>query len=198
MIRHITGKYLFYEKGSIVVETQGGIGFRIHVADTSPVLNAREGDVVQLYTYMQVMDDGLSLFGFNDRDALTLFEQLLTVNGVGPKAGLAIMSIGTVNQIKAFIMHKDAKSIAKAQGVGKKTAERVILELADKVSAVPIQDAEIATESAVLFSDERNNAVVALTTLGYSKAEAEEAIGHVPEDDLTIEEYIKKSLKFLM
>ena len=198
MIRHITGKYLFYEKGSIVLETQGGIGFRIHVADTSPVLNAREGDVVQLYTYMQVKDDGMSLFGFNDRDALTLFEQLLTVNGVGPKAGLAIMSIGTVNQIKAFIMHKDAKSIAKAQGVGKKTAERVILELADKVSAVPIQDAEIATESAVLFSDERNNAVVALTTLGYSKAEAEEAIGHVPEDDLTIEEYIKKSLKFLM
>lgn len=198
MIRHITGKYLFYEKGSIVVETQGGIGFRIHVADTSPVLNAREGDVVQLYTYMQVKDDGMSLFGFNDRDALTLFEQLLTVNGVGPKAGLAIMSIGTVNQIKAFIMHKDAKSIAKAQGVGKKTAERVILELADKVSAVPIQDAEIATESAVLFSDERNNAAVALTTLGYSKAEAEEAIGHVPEDDLTIEEYIKKSLKFLM
>ena len=198
MIRHITGKYLFHEKGSIVVETQGGIGFRIHVADTSPVLNAREGDVVQLYTYMQVKDDGMSLFGFNDRDALTLFEQLLTVNGVGPKAGLAIMSIGTVNQIKAFIMHKDAKSIAKAQGVGKKTAERVILELADKVSAVPIQDAEIATESAVLFSDERNNAVVALTTLGYSKAEAEEAIGHVPEDDLTIEEYIKKSLKFLM
>lgn len=198
MIRHITGKYLFYEKGSIVVETQGGIGFRIHVADTSPVLNAREGDVVQLYTYMQVKDDGMSLFGFNDRDALTLFEQLLTVNGVGPKAGLAIMSIGTVNQIKAFIMHKDAKSIAKAQGVGKKTAERVILELADKVSAVPIQDAEIAAESAVLFSDERNNAVVALTTLGYSKAEAEEAIGHVPEDDLTIEEYIKESLKFLM
>lgn len=198
MIRHITGKYLFYEKGSIVVETQGGIGFRIHVADTSPVLNAREGDVVQLYTYMQVKDDGMSLFGFNDRDALTLFEQLLTVNGVGPKAGLAIMSIGTVNQIKAFIMHKDAKSIAKAQGVGKKTAERVILELADKVSAVPIQDTEIAAEPAVLFSDERNNAVVALTTLGYSKAEAEEAIGHVPEDDLTIEEYIKKSLKFLM
>lgn len=181
-----------------MVETQGGIGFRIHVADTSPVLNAREGDVVQLYTYMQVKDDGMSLFGFNDRDALTLFEQLLTVNGVGPKAGLAIMSIGTVNQIKAFIMHKDAKSIAKAQGVGKKTAERVILELADKVSAVPIQDAEIAAESAVLFSDERNNAVVALTTLGYSKAEAEEAIGYVPEDDLTIEEYIKKSLKFLM
>lgn len=198
MIRHITGKYLFYEKGSIVVETQGGIGFRIHVADTSPILNAREGDVVQLYTYMQVKDDGMSLFGFNDRDALTLFEQLLTVNGVGPKASLAIMSIGTVNQIKAFIMHKDAKSIAKAQGVGKKTAERVILELADKVSAVPIQDAEIAAEPAVLFSDERNNAVVALTTLGYSKAEAEEAIGHVPEDDLTIEEYIKKSLKFLM
>ena len=81
---------------------------------------------------------------------------------------------------------------------GKKNGGTGDFGTADKVSAVPIQDAEIATESAVLFSDERNNAVVALTTLGYSKAEAEEAIGHVPEDDLTIEEYIKKSLKFLM
>ena len=198
MIRHITGKYLYYEKGSIVVETGGGIGFRIHVADTSPLLNAREGDTVKLFTYMQVKDDGMALYGFSERDALTLFEQLIQVNGVGPKAALAIMSIGSVNQIKMYISHKDAKSIAKAQGVGKKTAERVILELADKVSAVPMSGEEMVEAAAVTFSDEKNNAVVALTTLGYTKAEAEEAIGHIPEEDLTIEEYIKKSLKYLM
>lgn len=181
-----------------MVETGGGIGFRIHVADTSPLLNAREGDTVKLFTYMQVKDDGMALYGFSERDALTLFEQLIQVNGVGPKAALAIMSIGSVNQIKVYISHKDTKSIAKAQGVGKKTAERVILELADKVSAVPMSGEEMVEAAAVTFSDEKNNAVVALTTLGYTKAEAEEAISHVPEEDLPIEEYIKKSLKYLM
>ena len=183
----------------MVVETEGGIGFRVFVADTSPVLNAREGDGIQLYTYMQVKDDGMALFGFSDRDSLGLFEQLLTVNSVGPKAALAIMSTGTANQIKGYILHKDGASIAKAKGIGKKTAERIIMELADKVSAVPMTDEEFAAPAgAELFSDERNNAVLALTTLGYSKSEAEEAIGHVAEDDLTVEEYIKKSLKYLM
>ena len=198
MIRHITGKYLYYERGSVVVDTAGGIGFRVSVADTSPVLNAREGDTISLYTYMQVKEDGMSLFGFSDREALELFELLIGVNGVGPKAGLAIMSIGTANQIKAYIVHKDAKSIAKAQGVGKKTADRIILELADKVSAVPMRGEDFVEKPEVNFTDERNAAVLALTTLGYTKAEAEDAIGHVPEDDLTVEEYIKKSLKYLM
>lgn len=199
MIRHIKGKYLYYEKGAVVVETEGGIGFRVFVADSSPVLNAREGDGIQLYTYMQVKEDSMALFGFADRDSLGLFEQLLTVNSVGPKAALAIMSIGTANQIKGYILHKDGASIAKAKGIGKKTAERIIMELADKVSAVPMTDEEFAAPAgAKLFSDERNNAVLALTTLGYSKSEAEEAIGHVAEEDLTVEEYIKKSLKYLM
>ncbi len=199
MIRHIKGEYLYYDKGAVVVETEGGIGFRIFVSDTSPVLNSREGDIVKLHTYMQVKDDGMALYGFTDRDALGLFELLLTVNSVGPKAALAIMSIGSANQIKAFILHKDATSIARAKGIGKKTAERIIMELADKVSVVPMADDElIAPAPAATFSDERSNAVIALTTLGYSKAEAEDAISHVAEDDLTIEEYIKKSLRYLM
>lgn len=199
MIRHIRGEYLYYDKGTVVVETEGGIGLRIFVADTSPILNSREGDIVKLHTYMQVKDDGMALYGFTDRDALGLFELLLTVSSVGPKAALSIMSIGGANQIKSFILHKDATAIARAKGIGKKTAERIIMELSDKVSVVPMEDAEItAPPAAVNFSDERSNAVVALTTLGYSKAEAENAIGHVVEDDLTIEEYIKKSLRYLM
>ena len=200
MIRFIRGQYLYYESGAIVVETSAGIGFRINVTDSSSLLTKREGDEIEAYTYLQVKEDGMSLYGFADLDGLKLFEQLITVNGVGPKAALAIMSLGTPNQIKGVISAKDAPSIAMAQGVGKKTAERVILELSDKVSVLPIEGAELGATASVNIpgSGERSEAVLALTTLGYSKKEAEQAIGSVPDEGLTSEEYIKKALKFLM
>jgi Holliday junction DNA helicase RuvA len=201
MIRSIRGEYLYYESGAIIVETASGIGFRIYVSDTSSLLTAKEGDEVSVYTYMQVKEDGMALFGFADTESLALFEQLITVKGVGPKAGLAIMSLGTANQIKGIIAGGDAASIAMAPGVGKKTAERVILELKDKVSALPFEGADIAggiAPAAVPGSGERGEAVVALTTLGYSKKEAETAVASVPDEDLTTEEYVKKSLKYLL
>ena len=198
MIRHIKGEYLYYDRGAVIVETRGGIGFRIHVADTSPILNAREGDILSLDTYMQVKDDGMALYGFSDRESLELFEMLLTVNSVGPKAALAIMSTASIEQIKQSIVQKDAAAIAKAQGVGKKTAERVILELCDKISAVPVEGDETAAPAADMQDIGRGEALIALTTLGYSKMEAEEALSHVPDKDLTAEEYIRKALKYLL
>lgn len=200
MIRFIRGEYLNYESGAIVVETRGGIGFRIFVSDTSSLLTASEGDEIAVYTYMQVKEDGMSLYGFADTEALSLFEQLITVKGVGPKAGLAIMSLGTPNQIKGAISAGDAATISMAQGVGKKTAERVILELKDKVSAIPEEgfaDEGIAPPQ-IPGSGERSEAIIALTTLGYSKKEAEAAVGSVPDEGLSAEEYVKKSLKFLL
>ena len=200
MIRFIRGEYLYYKSGAIVIETSGGIGFRVFVSDTSPILTAHEGEEISVYTYMQVKEDGMSLYGFADEDGLSLFEQLISVNGVGPKAGLAIMSLGTPGQIKGIIASGDATSVSQAQGVGKKTAERVILELKDKVSALP-EDmvATDATSASVLMaSGERNEAVIALTTLGYSKREAESAVASVPDEGLSAEEYVKKSLKFLL
>jgi len=200
MIRFIRGEYLNYESGAIVVETRGGIGFRIFVSDTSSLLTASEGDEIAVYTYMQVKEDGMSLYGFADTEALSLFEQLITVKGVGPKAGLAIMSLGTPNQIKGAISAGDAATISMAQGVGKKTAERVILELKDKVSAIPEEgfaDEGVAPPQ-IPGSGERGEAIIALTTLGYSKKEAEAAVGSVPDEGLSAEEYVKKSLKFLL
>ena len=143
MIRFLRGTYLYYGSGAMVIETAGGIGFRVYVSDTSSLLTAREGEEVCVYTYMQVKEDGMALFGFADAEALALFEQLITVKGVGPKAGLAIMSLGTPNQIKSVISAGDAASISMAQGVGKKTAERLILELKDKVSALPPEGEDI-------------------------------------------------------
>lgn len=199
MIRTVRGEYIMYESGSIVVETPAGIGFRINISDTSNLLTAREGDEMLVYTYMQVKEDGVSLYGFAEPDELKLFEQLITVNGVGPKAGLAIMSLGTPNQIKAVIAGKDAASIAQAQGVGKKTAERVILELCDKVSVLPVNGDElVASVVSPAVSGERAEAVTALTTLGYSKKEAETAISSVEGDGFSVEEYIKRALKYLM
>ncbi|MBQ1329515.1 MAG: Holliday junction branch migration protein RuvA [Mogibacterium sp.] len=201
MIRFLRGEYLYYESGAIVLETPAGIGFRVFISDTSSLLTKREGEEIEVYTYMQVKEDGMALYGFADTEGLALFEQLITVKGVGPKAGLAIMSTGTPNQIKSVIAAGDAASIAMAPGIGKKTAERVILELKDKVSALPFEGADISegfAPAAAPGSGERGEAVVALTTLGYSKREAEAAVASVKDEGLSAEEYVKKSLKFLL
>lgn len=202
MIRHISGRYLCYDNGAIVVQTDAGIGFRINIPSYSPLLNAREGDMLDIYTHMLVKEDGMSLYGFADIEGLKLYEQLITVNGIGPKAGLAIMSLGTTSQIKKLIGLKDAAGIAKAQGVGKKTAERVILELSDKIGAFEAEAVTNVNASdfnvAVAVTGERAEAVIALTTLGYTKQEAESAISAVTDEGLSAEEYIKKALRFLM
>lgn len=200
MIRHITGRYLCYDSGAIVIQTEGGIGFRVNIPSYSPLLNAREGDSIEFYTHMQVRDDGMSLYGFPDLEGLKLYEQLITVNGVGPKAGLSIMSLGTASQVKKLIGMRDAAGISKAQGVGKKTAERIILELAEKIGEfdeASISDTDNSSGQRII-SGERTEAVLALTTLGYTNKEAEDAIGMVTDEGLSAEEYIKKALRFLM
>ena len=200
MIRHITGRYLCYDSGAIVIQTEGGIGFRVNIPSYSPLLNAREGDSIEVYTHMQVRDDGMSLYGFPDLEGLKLYEQLITVNGVGPKAGLSIMSLGTASQVKKLIGMRDAAGISKAQGVGKKTAERIILELAEKIGEfdeTSISDTDNSSGQRII-SGERTEAVLALTTLGYTNKEAEDAIGMVTDEGLGAEEYIKKALRFLM
>ncbi len=200
MIRHLKGEYLYYDKGAIVLETAAGIGFRVFVSEYSQLLNHKEGDEIELYTYLQVKEDGMSLYGFENADGLKLFELLITVNGVGPKAGLAIMSLGSPNQIRAMISQGDAASISRAQGVGKKTAERLILELSEKVNVLPFEgaDAYVPSEAASLISGEKSEALLALTTLGYTKKEAEAALSHIEENDLSVEQYIKKALKYLL
>ena len=143
---------------------------------------------------MAVREDDMSLYGFSSGDELELFRQLISVSGVGAKAGISIMSILPVDELKRTIASGDAKTIATANGVGKKTAERVIIDLKDKMGDFAAAE-NTGVTSVQAFTSERTEAVSALMALGYSKSEAESAVGKVADDSLRAEEYIKLALK---
>ena len=196
MIRFIKGIFHPGLSGSVIIETASGMGFEVNIPANSSLYKNLEGEEVKVYTSMIVREDDVSLYGFSDKENLELFELLITVNAIGAKAGMSIMSALPPSELKRAIAMGDAKAISAANGVGKKTAERVILELKDKVGSF---DDDILAESDVFVpaSDERSEAVAALIALGYTKNEAADAVGKVKKEDLTCEEYIKNALKNL-
>ncbi|SCJ78280.1 Holliday junction ATP-dependent DNA helicase RuvA [uncultured Eubacterium sp.] len=196
MIRFIKGIFHPGLSGSVIIETASGMGFEVNIPANSSLYKNLEGEEVKVYTSMIVREDDVSLYGFSDKENLELFELLITVNGIGAKAGMSIMSALPPSELKRAIAMGDVKAISAANGVGKKTAERVILELKDKVGTF---DDDVLAESDVFVpaSDERSEAVAALIALGYTKNEAADAVGKVKKEDLTCEEYIKNALKNL-
>lgn len=196
MIRFIKGIFHPGLKGSVIIETASGMGFEVSIPANSTLYKHLEGEEVKVYTSMIVKEDDVSLYGFSDKENLELFELLITVNGVGAKAGMSIMSVLPPSELKRAIAMGDAKAISAANGVGKKTAERVILELKDKVGSFDDQSLS-GGEVFIAPNDQRSEAVAALMALGYTKNEAADAVGKVKGDELTCEEYIKNALKNL-
>ena len=198
MIGFIRGELAEKGDGYIIVDVNG-IGYEIFVPANSRVYLSEEGREVMVYTAMMVKEDDVSLYGFMRKGELDAFKKLITVNGVGAKAALSILSAFTLEQLQQAIAFEDAKTITKANGVGKKTAERIVLELKDKFSAGTTAAAqEIDADGAGdIPADGRSEAVSALIALGYSRSEAAGALSQVTETDLTAEEYIKKALKNL-
>lgn len=200
MIGFVRG--VLFEKGDgYVTVDAGGIGYVIYVPANSGAYLLSEGDEVMLYTAMIVREDDMSLYGFSRKGELDAFRKLITVNGVGAKAGIAIMSAFTLEQLQQAIAFEDTKALTKANGIGKKTAERIVLELRDKFSAM-VQDGDEGQQdygnSAVSpAAGGREEALNALMALGYSRAEAAGAMSHIKEQGLTVEEYIKLALKKL-
>ena len=198
MLHYIKGILAMKMASEIVVEA-GGLGYEITVPANSSVYLAHEGDQVTVYTAMMVREDDVSLYGFGDKNELDTFRKLITVSGVGAKAAIAILSAMPLHEVHQAIVLEDAKSLTRANGIGKKTAERIVLELKDKFgsieeAALP-QGVEVAAVSAA--SDNRTDAVNALMELGYTKGEAVNAMAMVKDADLTVEEYIKQALKRL-
>ena len=199
MIRFLKGRYYQGQPGEAIIENGSGMGFRVFVPVGSSLYQTSEGDEVKVYTSMKVREDDISLYGFDDMDSLELFELLITVNGVGAKAGMAIMSVMSPNQVRKAIATEDVKSLKKADGIGKKTAERIILELKDKVGTFE-DDGGIQTEDlypSQIQDGPREEAQLALRSLGYTAVEIETAMRKIKGEGLSAEEYIKEALRRL-
>lgn len=200
MIGYLIGILTMKTDSGVLIET-GGIGYEVMVPGNSHLFLEKEGAEVKVYTAMIVREDDISLYGFSDMTSLQIFKKLITVSGVGAKAALSILSSMTVDEIRKAIVFEDAAMLTRAQGIGKKTAQRIVLDLKDKLGAVSGSEAALGGPEAGFAGFDENNprmeALAALTALGYTRGEASMALAAVKDNDLTTEEYIKQSLKKL-
>ncbi len=166
-----------------VIIDNNGIGYRIFVPSSTAEM-IRIGEEYKLYTHFQVREDAMLLFGFLTEDDLEVFRMLLSVNGIGPKGALGVLSVLTADDLRFAVLSDDAASVAKAPGIGKKTAQKVILELKDKFSLEDAFEKKLAaTESKGNQMSAENDAILALTALGYSGTEASKAVRAAAEKD---------------
>ena len=199
MIAFVKGFIEDISEENVVIDT-GNIGYNLKISTGTAARLPGIGAEVKLYTYTCVREDSFSLFGFLSRDDLEIFKKLITVNGIGPKGGLAILSVMTADSLRFAIISRDAVSIAKAPGIGKKTAERVILDLKDKIS---LEDTLVHREMQAELhpfgqaqSHAQNEAVEALVALGYSGQDALQAVkGVMITEDMDVETILKLALK---
>lgn len=202
MLAFIKGILETVSEDRIVVDHQG-IGFEILVPGSVAQMLPQAGNAVKIYTYTYVREDVLQLYGFLTRDSLDMFKLLITVNGIGPKGALGILSVMDVDTLRLAILSDDAKSIAKAPGIGAKTASKLVLELKDKCRIEDVLEGSLSETGPTAGvdgtdSEIRNDAIQALVALGYSAAEAAAAVRKTDMTlDMTVEELLKQSLKNL-
>ncbi|MDD4844303.1 MAG: Holliday junction branch migration protein RuvA [Anaerotignum sp.] len=195
MISYMKGN-LTYRGGSYIILETGGIGYQIFVSLGMLSQLPELGKEIKVFTYMSVKEDGISLFGFSSKEEQEMFLKLLTVGGVGPKGALGFLSQLTPQEIIMAIISGDEKTLSKAPGVGRKTAQRVILELKDKCStedAIAIPFASQGEARGV--GGAKFEAIDAMTALGYSRSEAAQTVGQVAVEGMTTEEILKAALK---
>ena len=185
------------EEGLCVVET-GGVGYNILVGGAVLERLPAAGNEVKLYTYTSVREDTIQLFGFLTKEDVRLFRLLIGVSGIGPKGAQAILSQMSADDLRFAILSEDQGAIAKTPGIGKKTAQKLILELKDKLKLGETETIGTGETNAVMtgMSDARTEAVQALTALGYSPTDALAAVrkSALPED-ATVEELLKEALR---
>lgn len=200
VISYVKGA-LAEKSGDRIVVEAGPVGLGIYVPLSVLEVLPPLGEEVKIYTYLQVREDDLSLYGFLNRQDLDMFRRLIGVNGIGPKGALGILSALSPDDLRLAILTGDAKAISKAPGVGAKTAQRIILDLKDKVSAeemlASVADTEERT-SVPLMQEAGKEAATALVALGYSNLEASKAVKNVQiTEDMDAEAVLRASLKYL-
>ena len=197
MIASLNGKLLIKEGNYCVVEC-GGVGFKCFITQNSFANLGRIGDTVYLHTYLSVKEDAMDLYGFLTIEELESFKLITSVNGVGPKIGIAILSAFNPSAIYLYIATGDAKSLTAASGVGLKLAQRIVLELKDKVSTISQSGltSEISAVGNAAANSSSKEAIQALVSLGYSQSEASLAVSRL-DTSLPTDELIKSALKTL-
>ena len=198
MIAFLRGTVEDMTESSLVLDVHG-VGYEVLVPGQLLSSISGTGQELKLYTYMQVREDAVVLFGFLTKDDLAMFKMLIGVNGVGPKAGLAILSALGADDLRFAVLSDDAKKIAKTPGIGAKTAQKIILELQDafeKKLAAPTVGAEVAAAAA--GNSVVQDAVEALVALGYGSTESLKAVRSVnPDEHMDVETVLKAALKHL-
>lgn len=201
MISYIRGELTAVEKEKVIVDV-GGIGYGIFMPEASVGLLPQMGNEVKLHTYLNVREDAMQLFGFLTRDDLDVFKLLIGVSGIGPKGGLSILSRLTADDLRFAVMSGDARAISAAPGIGKKTAEKVIIELKDKLDIEEMlhrsgEDGKTVVSADSATNEIQSEAVQALVALGYGSTESIKAVKKVNLEDATVEEVLKQALKNL-
>ena len=198
MYAFLKGKLAYVGEESIILDVHD-VGYRILVSPASLAYLPQLGEEVKIYTYTSVREDAMWLYGFLNQDDLEIFKKLITVSGIGPKGGMAVLSVMNADTLRFAIIAGDAKAIAKAPGIGAKTAQRVILELKDKVSieeTLVNREVNGGVSCREDISDYTEEAVEALVALGYSSTEALKAIRAIPNaSDMDAEALLKAALK---
>jgi holliday junction DNA helicase RuvA len=187
MIAKIKGKIAYFKDNYVVVDV-GGIGYKVFVTNFA-MGKIAGSEEIEFYTHTYVREDILALYGFLTLDELGMFELLISISGIGPKAGIGILNIAEPRTIRTAIISGDSSILTRVSGVGKKTAERVILELSNKIAELPGEDQGMARAD--------SEAIEALASLGYSVAEAREALKAVPESVKDVSERVRAALKGL-
>lgn len=202
MISYIKGELSAVEEDKIIVETNG-IGYGIFMPAQAMGQLPPAGQEVKIYTYLNVREDAMQLFGFLTKDDLNVFKLVIGVSGIGPKGGLSILSKLSPDDLRFAVLANDAKAISAAPGIGKKTAEKLIIELKDKLSVEDILERNAGVSDIAQTPDYSNavqaEAVEALTALGYGSTESMKAVKKVPiTENATVEEVLKQALKYMM
>jgi Holliday junction DNA helicase RuvA len=204
MFSYIRGELAEINLDHIVIEV-GGIGYMVYISGQAMNDLPTVGDVVKVHTFLYLREDILMLYGFLEKDEMEMFKQLISVSGIGPKGAIGILSALSVDDLRFAILSGDSKAIAKAPGIGAKTASRVCLELKDKVSLEEAFEQKLehsakngADGSANRENSVKNDAIMALTALGYSSTESMKAVSKVEiTEEMDVEDILRAALKHM-
>lgn len=195
MIEFIIGDVIDIYDEYVIIENRG-IGYKINTSLTS-IKNIEKNDINQMfYIKLYIRDDSINLYGFTTKEEMSMFQKLTKVSKIGPKTALNILSTITINRLKLAIHSEDVKTLCEAPGIGKKSAERIILELKDKIEDIDEKDLKLELRDDNM-SNKKSEAAEALEALGYSHYESSQAINKVYLKNMSTEELIKMGLKEL-